>query len=123
MHFYRQSGRRILGYERNCAVVNGCSSSSASGCAIVQVVSRWPFTAEVRVPSYACPRGIYYGQNATGVGLSASAFVFHVSVILPTLRSHSFVYHRWYIILASGSVVKYHVKGEGKGRFLELFQH
>lgn len=75
------------------------------GRAIVQVVSTWPFTAEVRVPSYVCPRGIY-GENATGVGLSASAFVFHVSVILPTLHTHSFTYHRWYIIVGSGSVVK-----------------
>lgn len=76
------------------------------GRAIVQVVSGWPFTAEVRVPSYVCPRGFYCGQNATGVGLSASAFVFLVSVILPTLHTHSLTYHRWYIILARGSVVK-----------------
>jgi hypothetical protein len=74
--------------------------------AIVQVVSKWPFTAEVRVPSFACPRVIYYGQNATRVGLSASAFVFHVSVILPTPHTRSFICHRWYIILASSSVVK-----------------
>ena len=46
-------------------------------------------------------------QSVTGTGYSPSTSVSPVSTIPPMLHIHSSIYHRLYVTLATGSVVKY----------------
>jgi hypothetical protein len=50
------------------------------GCAMAQVVSRRPPTAEARVRSRVSPCGICGGQNGTGTGFSPEYFGFPLSI-------------------------------------------
>jgi hypothetical protein len=52
-----------------------------------QVVSRRPFTAEIRVRTRVSPCGTYDDQNYTGIGLSQSPSVFHCQYH-PTMAVH-----------------------------------
>jgi hypothetical protein len=51
-------------------------TSSVSGHAMAQVVSRRPLTAEARVRARVNPCGICGGQSGTGTGFSPSSSVF-----------------------------------------------
>jgi hypothetical protein len=51
-------------------------TSSVSGRAMAQVVSRRPLTAEARVRARVNPCGICGGQSGTGIGFSPSSSVF-----------------------------------------------
>jgi len=67
-------------------------------CATVPAVSRWPVIVEAQVWSHASPRRICVGQSSIGTG-----FFPPVSIIPPTTHTHSFIYHLYYITLASNS--------------------
>jgi hypothetical protein len=68
--------------------------------------------AEARVQFQACPRGIckktHTHTHTVALGeVSLPALqVLPVSIIPPTLHSHSSIYHRRYITLATDNVVK-----------------
>jgi hypothetical protein len=53
------------------------------GCAMAQVVSRQPLTAEARVRVRVNPRGICGGQSGTGTGFSLISLVFPYQYIIP----------------------------------------
>jgi hypothetical protein len=50
------------------------------GCAMPQVVSRRPLTAEARVRARFNPCGIYGGKSGTGTGFSTSSSVSPVNI-------------------------------------------
>jgi hypothetical protein len=58
------------------------------GCAMAQVISHWPLTAEAWVHTWVNPCGICGGQSGTATGLSQSSSVFpcqyHSTVALQT---------------------------------------
>jgi len=78
------------------------------GCVVAQAVSRWLLTAEDHVQSPARPCEICGRKIATGTGFNFEYFFFclsqyvHQRSILTDIR----VYHRCYITLAIGIIVK-----------------
>jgi hypothetical protein len=56
---------------------------------MAQEVSRRPLTSEARVRSQFSLCGICGGQSGTGTGLSSSTSLFSVSIIPPSLHTHS----------------------------------
>ena len=62
------------------------------GRAVVQAVGVRSITEDARIQSQVSPCGIFGGQSGTGAGFSSSTSVSPVSVILPLLLAHSFIY-------------------------------
>jgi hypothetical protein len=57
-------------------------------------------STDARLHVYASPYGIFGGQSGTGRGCPLFWF-FPVSIILPMLHIHSFIWHWHYMILSS----------------------
>ena len=55
---------------------------------MVQAVSRWPVTAEVRVRSQANSCKVYGGPSGTGTGFTPSTSFYTVSIIPAMLPIH-----------------------------------
>jgi hypothetical protein len=77
---------RPIGCPETSVTTNLRCVTSQKGCAIAQVVSRWPSIAEARVRSRVSPFGICGGQSGTETGFPQSTSVFryqfHSNVVL-----------------------------------------
>lgn len=74
---------------------------------MAQVVCRRSFKVEVRAQTHVQSRWYFVVEKvASGKVFLLVLPLFPVTVILPVLRIHSFIYHRRYIMCGIESVVK-----------------
>ena len=78
-----------------------CNPFSFKGPVMSWAVSRRHLTTEAWVRSQTSPCEICGGQSVTGTGFSPSTSVSPVSTIPPMPHTHSFTYHRHYIMFLS----------------------
>ena len=70
--------------------------------------NRLPLTAEVQVSFQVCrPSGICGVENGNETGFSPNTLVFPCQYYSSNAQNMSFIYHQWYIILASGRIIKW----------------
>ena len=59
---------------------------------ILQAISHRCVTMDAQVSSQASPCGIYVGQSSNGIGFSHNTSFYMVSIIPPTVHTHSLIH-------------------------------